>query len=90
MPRNPTVPLTENERAIVDRFKPLLVAASVREVPVSMQYTKRDGSHGSATGVVQYFSGSESNTSVTLDTTATKGRPTTVNIRLIERMVTVG
>lgn len=90
MPRNPTVPLTDEERAIVDRFRPVLAAAHTREATVSMQYTKRDGSHGAAAGKIQYFSGSESCASVTLDTTATKGRPTTVNIRLIERVVTIG
>lgn len=58
---------------------------SNRTGAVSVFYTKRDGSTGSATGPVQYFSGKPGfdTGSVTIDSSETKGRPTTINLHRI-------
>lgn len=47
-----------------------------------LTYVKRDKTESESTGAVQYFNGREGcdTMSVTLDTTATKGRPSTINL----------
>lgn len=51
-------------------------------VPVTLSYIKRNGTEGESTGPVIGFSGvvGDKNFSVILDTSATKGRPSTINL----------
>jgi hypothetical protein len=64
-------------------FRDMLANA---EGDVTVAYNKRDGSEGSATGPVLFFNGREGmdTMSVTIDTTASKGRQTTVNLALVK------
>lgn len=52
---------------------------------VTLEYVKRNGNLSSATGPVQFFNGKPGfdTGSVTVDSTESKGRPTTVNLHRI-------
>lgn len=80
--RNIPKPLSPEDYAQQTRMRDILAAQSG---PVTVFYTKRNGQEGSATGPVQFFNGKPGfdTGSVTIDSTETKGRPTTVNLHLI-------
>lgn len=80
--RNEPKPLDREAAALAYANRDVL-EASTGEVTVN--YTKRDGLPGTATGAVVFFNGREGmdTMAVTIDTRATKGRPTTVNLHNI-------
>lgn len=73
--------LTTTELNTVKTVMPFL-RAHVDKV-VTLSYVKRDGSQSSSTGRVDTFLGADRKASVILDTVATKGRPTTINLATI-------
>lgn len=89
MPRNVNVPLTTDEARRVALHSADLWIANGSGVSVTVDYHKRDGSTGTASGPVVSVNGEDSTLSVTIDSTASKGRPTTVNVRLIDRITGV-
>lgn len=76
--RNEPKPLNRTDAMRAYRFKESL--EMVGETPVTLHYTKRDGSDSSSRGVVAYFNGKDGmdTMSVTIDT-ADKG-PRTINL----------
>jgi hypothetical protein len=89
MPRNPVEPLTADEARTVALHSADLWIANGTGVSVTVDYRKRDGSTGTASGPVVEVLGTDSTLSVVIDSTASKGRPTTVNVRLIDRITGV-
>jgi hypothetical protein len=86
MPRNVAKPLSEHDAYHQRKVWKALAAVDYRDV--SLEYVKRDGTKGTATGKVQFFNGrvGYDTGSVTIDTTATKGRPTTVNMHRVTKV----
>ena len=79
MPRNEPKRVDE-----VTRLRTINYAKALAEVegPVTLSYVKRNDQPGESTGKVIGFSGvvGFDTFSVTIDTSATKGRPSTINL----------
>lgn len=84
MPRNEAKPLTAAETMRQNTARLTLMGFYEGE-EADVTYTKRDGSESRSRGPVAYFNGrgGMDTGSVTLDTTATKGRHTTINLHNI-------
>jgi hypothetical protein len=82
--RNQPQPLPRDEAMHAYRMAEIL-GSFTDDVDVTVHYSKRNGEMSVSTGTVSYFNGREGcdTHSVTLDTTATKGRPTTINLHRI-------
>lgn len=82
MARNIPVVLSDDDAIRVAGHEAFLTRAKESEAVVTLSYVKRSGERGTATGPVLAFTGSmgHDTRSVTLDTVASKGRPTTVNL----------
>lgn len=84
--RNEPKPLTRDEAMHAYTMRDTLEASTGE---VTINYTKRNGDKGSATGPVVFFNGREGmdTMAVTIDTRESKGRPTTVNLHLISEVI---
>ena len=84
MPRNAAKPLSPSDALRQSRMADLL-GGRLGEV-VTLDYHKRNGEAGTGTGVIQFINGRPGmdTGAVTIDTTETKGRPTSVNLHLID------
>ena len=89
--RNNIFPLTSEENQIASMYRDEIVISA----SVAVSYVKRPakgqtvGEPGEARGTIVSKSGSEgfTNESFTVDTTATKGRPTTINTYNVRAIV---
>jgi hypothetical protein len=82
--RNEDRTLTPAEAALVGTRTRQLTALVGK--PVHLDYVKRDGLTGSATGTLERVTPNGSKGIALVDTTPTKGRPTSVNLYNVTRV----
>lgn len=85
--RNADRTLTVSESAMVATRTAQMRKAMEQGTTLTLHYTKRDGSVSESTGTVLEVKPNGSKGIVILDTVATKGRPTSVNLYNITKSI---
>jgi hypothetical protein len=81
MARNANIALTDTQALTVALFSQSLFLAIGGGLPHVVTYTKRDGTPSTAVGVIDpMVKGLDSTLAISVDTVATKGRLSTVNV----------
>lgn len=82
-----------NEDRILTSSEAALVATRTRQLTgmvgksVTLEYVKRDGTESTSTGIVESVTPKGSKGIVILDTRASKGRPTSVNLYNVTKVI---